>query len=602
LTKRLGSLFLVVAMLFICAVPAYADTANRLSESSVTVEPGKSVTLSAYEGSSAASGIIWMSANESIATVDGYGKVTGVSVGRTTVRAIFPSGDTKTCTVLVSNGSSAVLNGIDVYRCQGSIDWAAVKNAGYSFVIMKCSYGSDSFNQVDPMFETYYQGAVQNGLKVGAYHYSYAMNVQEASREADVCLNTLKGRHLDYPVFYDVEGGNTQNPGSAKDQRTLSTDTLGQMVQTFCSKIQQAGYKTGVYSYKNFYIKYLTSPLVSQYDTWIAQTGVSQPNFSYPYTMWQYGQRTVPGVPGVPGGSDACDVDYSYVDYSGTSSGGSTTPTQPETPTQTGLDQTTFLCDTSAYTFGTGSKYTYKITTLDTYPPTAVSSNPSAVRVSGPTKTTNGFLFTIYNVGPGSAKITTTAGDGRSVSFTATGTGTSASVPGSSSSGSTLPCDTSSYTFQPGSSVYYYKIWSSASSAPKAVSSNPSAVAVSYSKKLNDGYLYKIQNIGSGTAVITTTASDGSAASFTAVGTSASGIVSDTPFYFTMKKGSAYQFRFTGTKGLSYRFACAGSGTVVKPVALKKIGNSYFYKITAAEKGCVGIYSGGHRVCVVTVH
>ncbi len=102
--------------------------------------------------------------------------------------------------------------------------------------------------------------------------------------------------------------------------------------------------------------------------------------------------------------------------------------------------------------------------------------------------------------------------------------------------------------------------------------------------------------------MITTTASDGSAASFTAVGTSASGIVSDTPFYFTMKKGSAYQFRFTGTKGLSYRFACAGSGTVVKPVALKKIGNSYFYKITAAEKGCVGIYSGGHRVCVVTVH
>ena len=100
--------------------------------------------------------------------------------------------------------------------------------------------------------------------------------------------------------------------------------------------------------------------------------------------------------------------------------------------------------------------------------------------------------------------------------------------------------------------------------------------------------------------MITTTASDGSAASFTAVGTSASGIVSDTPFYFTMKKGSAYQFRFTGTKGLSYRFACAGSGTVVKPVALKKIGNSYFYKITAAEKGCVGIYSGGHRVCVVT--
>lgn len=491
--------------------------------------------------------------------------------------------------------TGAMNNGIDVSKYQGQIDWSAVKGAGIQFAMIRTGFGGDPTDwdsETDQYFESNYAGATSEGIKVGAYHYSYATDAAAASDEADLCLHILNGRHLDYPVAYDVED---------PSQDGVDPDTLGQIVQTFCSKLQQAGYQVVVYSYVNFYNAHLTSPAVSQYDTWIANyTQNSSPNFSGKYTMWQYtSSGSVPGISG------ACDMDYSYNDYAG---GGSTVPANPATP----VDSMAFSCDTSSYSFTTNSTYTYKITTLDTMPPTAASSNSSAVSVSGPKATYQGFLFTLTNVGAGTASITTTAADGRSVSFQAIGTG-NASVPVTPTAPTcnSLRCDTSSYTFSPSATYYYYKIQTTDSSAPTAASSNPSAVSVSYSQKLSDGYLYRIQNVGKGSAVITTKSANGASASFTAVGTAASnstalgGIASDTPSSLTMKAGSTYQFKFTGNSGVSYSFACMGN-SVLKPAALKLINGSYYYKISAVGKGCVGIYASTasgkpQRVCVVTV-
>ncbi len=579
--KKLEILSVVSLLLISLITPAYADAATGTVASSVFMHPGEAQIVT-FSGSSAPQ---WSSADTSIATVDATGRVTGVSAGHTTVTATFGPGCTAQCAVNVG------YKGIDVSEHNGSdltspINWAAVKSSGIDFAMIRTGYGGDLDSwseQTDADFETNYSGATAAGLKVGVYHYSYAMDATMASQEADFCLSLLNGRHLDYPVVYDVE--NTKE--GAYNQATLSADTLGQIVQTFCSKLQAAGYKTAVYSYVSFYNAHLTSPLVAQYDTWIANTGgIASPIFSYPYTMWQYAQDYVSGVSG------ACDVDYSYVDYS---SGGGSSGTQ--TPP---MDPMTFLCDTSSYTFGSNRTYTYKITTPDTYPPTAVSSNPSAVTVSSARTTANGFLFTLTNIGAGQATITTTAGDGRSVSFVATGTG--------SAGAGTLKCDTSSYTFGSASGVYSYKITTGASTAPKAVSSNPSAVSVAYSKKLSDGYLYQIKNVGAGTAVITTTASDGTSVSFPATGTAQpavqTGVKSDTPFYFTMKQGSTYQFEFTGGSGIPLTFSI-GNGSVLRGVSTKKINGKYYYKVTAVGKGCAGLYAGysgkAERVSIVTV-
>lgn len=486
-----------------------------------------------------------------------------------------------------ADSTGTPIRGIDVSTFNKTIDWTQVKNAGVQFAMIRDGYGGTPGmwdSQKDAFFEKNYSGATAAGIKVGVYHYSYATTAQMAANEADECLYILNGRHLDYPVAYDVED---------KCQSGLSRETLGQIVETFCTKIAAAGYTPIVYSYKNFFLGHLDSTPVYSYDAWVAQYDASAPDFSL-YTMWQYtSSGSVPGISG------SVDMDYSYVDYSSNGVG------------THGIDRLTFKSDTSSYTFGNNSTYVYKISTLDTFPPTATSSNPSAVTVSAATPTYRGFLFTLKNVGAGTATITTTAGDGRSVSFQATGTGTAVA---------SLVCDTPAYTFRPGSGVYSYKITTDASTAPIAVSSNPSAVTVAYSKSVPGGYLYKITNVGAGTATITTTAADGASVSFQATGvananasasSSASvaadgmtALKSDTPFNLSMKKGAYYTYKFTGSPNVAYQFSCAGTN-VIRSASLTKKDGSYYLKIYAVGTGSAGIYASGggksQRVGVVTV-
>lgn len=555
--------------------------------------------------------------------------------------------------------------GIDVSTHNKAIDWSQVKNSGVQFAMIRDGYGGTPGmwdDQKDEYFEQNYSGATAAGVKVGVYHYSYATTVEMAENEANECLYILNGRHLDYPVAYDVED---------KCQYGLSRETLGQIVQTFCDKIAAAGYTPMVYSNKNFFLSHLDSTPVYSYDAWVAQYGASAPGMNL-YTMWQY---TSGGS--VPGISGSVDMNCSYVDYS--AGGGSR---------EQGMDPLTFESDTPAYTFGSNKTYVYKISTPDTYPPTAKSSNPSAVTVSGATPTYRGFLFTLTNVGTGTATITTTAGDGRSISFEATGTAAAdtlkcdtssyaftpggitsycykittnaATAPAVSSSNTsavtvayaqklsdgylyrianvgagtatitttaadgasvsfqatgttapanTLKCDTSSYTFVPGGiTSYCYKITTNAATAPVASSSNASAVTVAYAQKLSDGYLYRITSVGAGTAMITTTAASGASVSFQAVGTVApdamTALKSDTPYNFSMKKGAYYTYKFNGSPNVSYQFVCAATG-VIRAASLTKQNGSYYLKIYAAGSGQAGIYASGagksQRVGIVTV-
>jgi GH25 family lysozyme M1 (1,4-beta-N-acetylmuramidase) len=458
-------------------------------------------------------------------------------------------------------GVKSPYKGIDVSKYQGTIDWAKVKQAGVRFAMIRTGYGGDGStsdwnDQTDSCFVQNYNGATKNGIKVGAYHYSYATTVAMASQEADECLHILNGRPLDYPVAYDVED-------SCQDG--LSSELLGQIVQTFCEKVKQAGYKVMVYSCVNFYNNHLTSSLVSQYDTWIAHyTDDPTPRFS-DYTMWQYSSSgSVNGI------TEKVDLDYSYYDYS--------------------IPAGTFRNDTSAYSFGTNSQYTYKIITDSTNTPVASSSNSSAISVSGATKVPDGFLFTITKKKNDKATITTKSSDGKkTASFNVS---------------PVFQCDTGSYTFQSSAQQYVYKIRSSDSTPPTAKSSNPSVVSVSGPKKISDGYLFTIYNKGKGTASITTTASNGASISFRATGTYPLAIRSDTPLHFTLKQGTYYQYKFTGAPGFQYNFVSANNA-VFRKASVYQSGGSYYFKIYGVAPGCAGLYAStsgwAGRVGIVTV-
>ena len=72
--------------------------------------------------------------------------------------------------------------GIDVSRYQGDVDFAKVKEAGATFVMIRAGYqnGTGGDYVLDPYFESNIKSALNNKLKVGVYFYSYADSKQEA--------------------------------------------------------------------------------------------------------------------------------------------------------------------------------------------------------------------------------------------------------------------------------------------------------------------------------------------------------------------------------------------------------------------------------------
>ena len=95
------------------------------------------------------------------------------------------------------------------------------------------------------------------------------------------------------------------------DARTygLETDQLCRIADTFCSMVEDAGYKAMIYfnSYCG-YIKYDLSKL-NQYDFWFARYN-SVPGFYYDFKKWQYSDKG--SVDGISGN---VDLDISFVDY-----------------------------------------------------------------------------------------------------------------------------------------------------------------------------------------------------------------------------------------------------------------------------------------------
>lgn len=191
------------------------------------------------------------------------------------------------------------VKGIDVSQYQGSIDFEKVKAAGIGYVMIRAGYGRYA-SQKDPCFEANYKGAKAAGLPVGVYWYSYAKTEAEARQEAAVCLEIIKGKQFEYPIYFDLE---------ESSQFRLGKSACSGMVSAFCSELEKAGYFAGLYISRSPLQTYITSEVANRYALWIAEYA-SRCNYSGSYGMWQYSSSgTVPGISG------KVDMDYCYEDY-----------------------------------------------------------------------------------------------------------------------------------------------------------------------------------------------------------------------------------------------------------------------------------------------
>lgn len=190
--------------------------------------------------------------------------------------------------------------GIDVWKGQGDIQWAKVKADGIEFAMIKASQGRERKNPsvrnfTDPKFSENIVGAHRWGIRCGVYHYLTAQTVPEAMEEAELFLSVIEPYRsiIDLYAAVDVE----EDKYLPRDKTLLT-----QIVYTFCSRVQAAGYDPIIYTNPN----YLTYRLndVSKYPLWLAlwrnktivPTVKQYPNLR----IWQWGTEAVKGIAGKP--------------------------------------------------------------------------------------------------------------------------------------------------------------------------------------------------------------------------------------------------------------------------------------------------------------
>ena len=190
------------------------------------------------------------------------------------------------------------IKGIDVSEFQGSIDFEKVRTQT-DFVIVRAGYGRLA-SQKDKYFEENYKNAKAAGLKVGAYWYSYADSPEDAKREANACIEVIKGKQFDYPVYFDIE---------RKEQFDKGKEFCSSLVTSFCNELEKAGYFTGFYISRSPLQSFITPEVAKRYALWVAEYG-GKLNYDGQYGMWQY---TSSGE--LDGISGRVDMNYCYVDY-----------------------------------------------------------------------------------------------------------------------------------------------------------------------------------------------------------------------------------------------------------------------------------------------
>lgn len=204
--------------------------------------------------------------------------------------------------------SKAPKHGIDVSLYQGNIDFNDVKDSGIDFVIIRAMHRNFT---VDAKFEQNYKRATACGLQVGVYMPSFAMSYLDAIYDADHLLKLLNGRHLDFPIYYDME---------ASSQIRLGKKNLAAIARAFIREIKNNSlYNAGVYLGAKWVREDIIDLEDLELDTpyWLAKYPLN--DNSYPankrpynqvygnYWMWQYTSKgRVNGI----GGDVDMDVLY----------------------------------------------------------------------------------------------------------------------------------------------------------------------------------------------------------------------------------------------------------------------------------------------------
>lgn len=210
----------------------------------------------------------------------------------------------------MENGREISYVGVDISEESGTVDFGHLKAAGVDYVMIRLGGRGYSSGQItlDEKFKENIEGAIAQGLDVGVYFYSQAVNQDEAVQEVNFVIQNLdpyKG-NVKYPVAFDMElvvNDKARIDGLSREDRT-------DIAVSFMEGVKAAGYVPMLCGDKEWLIKEINLAKLQSYDVWLAQEE-DIPDYPYQYAMWQY---TTAGV--VDGIQKDAHLNICFIGYS----------------------------------------------------------------------------------------------------------------------------------------------------------------------------------------------------------------------------------------------------------------------------------------------
>ena len=196
----------------------------------------------------------------------------------------------------IRDGQVISYKGIDVSKHQGEIDWAKVAADGIEFAFIRVGtrgYGTGAIVE-DAQFEANIKGAISNGIQVGVYFFSQAINEEEAREEAAFVLEKIAPYKVQCPVVIDVE--KVSDSEARMNQISLEQRTANTLV--FLETVEAAGYEVMLYHNMEMGTLMLDMEKFENYSKWFAYYN-KEIYYPYAFDVWQYSDKgKVDGIAG----------------------------------------------------------------------------------------------------------------------------------------------------------------------------------------------------------------------------------------------------------------------------------------------------------------
>lgn len=210
----------------------------------------------------------------------------------------------------MENGKKISFVGTDISKQTGIVNFASLKAAGVDYVMIRLGGRGYSSGQItlDENFKENIEGAIAEGLDIGIYFYSQAINQDEAIEEVNFVVQNLEPyrAHVKYPIAFDMEfvaNDEARIDGLSREERTT-------VASYFLEGVKAAGYVPMLYGDKEWLIKEIDLAKLQSYDVWLTQEE-EIPDYPYQFAMWQYSTKGV--LNGIKGDANLniCFIGYS---------------------------------------------------------------------------------------------------------------------------------------------------------------------------------------------------------------------------------------------------------------------------------------------------